>query len=702
MDLDEEIVGKLSLKYDDGTVWSKDIGFTKDGYTDKFTNLIKLVILDEDGSEVYLWNDFLERGIYKVHLECGELKSEEYTLTVRSYSDVKISYLDMEDTNKIILRRGLDGLQKGSRLPLSLKIKYDDEEDQSITPLLGEDVVDKFGNTIHAEIYYPNSDRKYIFTEESETLPDDNYNLSFTYTDKETGQIFESIWKGLEVRNPYDWEFDNSGHVLTVGGQNSNIAFSFPDESTETGWSVPTWYLLRVSADQAGDYRFNISKDNSAYTKGIELQWKKFAEEWQGRASGPVSDVEIEKKGNNYHLTQGVYLVNIRALEETTPSTFTISFAQTCMDGHTYGEWRTTKKATCATEGTKERTCTECGYVETDIILATGQHTYSEEVKRVESTCTTQGYVIRKCATCDKTQTEELKLLEHQWKETGVATPATCTKEGKVEYQCKVCEEKKEDTIPKLAHNYEWITDKEATCGAAGNRYQKCTACGEKGKTEAISATGKHSVHDWRTIRNATAVVEGTQERSCEVCGGAKQFRPIAKLKATVTLNVPKTLPLKTKQTFQAKAAGLAAGDKVVEWKTSNKKIATVDKRTGKVKATGKTGKATITVKLLSGTKANFTVKVQKSDVATTSLTVANKATGKKAAKTVNLKNKKKLTLTATVAPVTSKQKVIYSTSNKKVATVTSKGVITAKKKGTATITVKSGKKSVKIKVVVK
>ena len=67
--------------------------------------------------------------------------------------------------------------------------------------------------------------------------------------------------------------------------------------------------------------------------------------------------------------------------------------------------------------------------------------------------------------------------------------------------------------------------------------------------------------------------------------------------------------------------------------------------------------------------------------------------------KTVSLKVKKKLSLTATVAPVTSKQKVTYSTSNKSIATVNAKGVITAKKKGTVTITVKSGKKKVKVKV---
>ena len=66
------------------------------------------------------------------------------------------------------------------------------------------------------------------------------------------------------------------------------------------------------------------------------------------------------------------------------------------------------------------------------------------------------------------------------------------------------------------------------------------------------------------------------------------------------------------------------------------------------------------------------------------------------------LKKGKTLTLKPAVTPLTSVQKVTYRSSNKKVATVTSKGVIKAKKKGTAVITVKSGSKTAKCKITVK
>lgn len=242
-------------------------------------------------------------------------------------------------------------------------------------------------------------------------------------------------------------------------------------------------------------------------------------------------------------------------------------------------------------------------------------------------------------------------------------------------------------------------TVKEATCTTEGLKREVCEYCEKTVKEEKISATG-HKMSDWKTTREATAVTEGIRERSCTVCGGAKETEAIARLKATGTLNVPtnKKLPLKVKQSYQLRVTGLAKGDSVVSWTSSNAKVVTVSKTSGKI--TGKkAGTAVVTANLKSGLKVKVTVKVQKSDVATTSLTVINKATGKKVSKTVSLKAKKKLTLAATVAPLTSKQKVTYSSSNKKIATVTSKGVITAKKKGTVTITVKSGKKTVKIKV---
>ena len=101
-----------------------------------------------------------------------------------------------------------------------------------------------------------------------------------------------------------------------------------------------------------------------------------------------------------------------------------------------------------------------------------------------------------------------------------------------------------------------------------------------------------------------------------------------------------------------------------------------------------------MTITLASGKKQVISITVQKTTVRTT------KITGLKSRVTVA--RNKKLALKPVISPITSQEKVTYSSSNKKIATVNSKGVITGKKKGTAYITVKSGKIRKKVKVVVK
>lgn len=148
-----------------------------------------------------------------------------------------------------------------------------------------------------------------------------------------------------------------------------------------------------------------------------------------------------------------------------------------------------------------------------------------------------------------------------------------------------------------------------------------------------------------------------------------------------------------------AKDIAITAGDKIVKWETSNKKVVTV---TNKGKITGKkVGKATITVTTDKGAKASITVYVKAKKVATTKVTAKNAKTDR-VVKKATLKKGKKLTLKVVTNPITTPDKVTFKSSKKSVVTVTNKGVITAKKKGKATITVKSGKKTAKVQITVK
>lgn len=287
------------------------------------------------------------------------------------------------------------------------------------------------------------------------------------------------------------------------------------------------------------------------------------------------------------------------------------------------------------------------------------------------------------------------------WKET-VRKDATCTEDGSVTETCSVHGETRTEVLPKLGHDLgARQTTKAATCGAAGESARICKRCKGKFEKQTINATGKHKFSSWKTVKGATVLAEGQKERTCSVCK-KKEAQKIAKLKATLTLSVAakKTLPLKLNRSYKVNVQ-MAKGDSVSYWKSSNTKAVTVDKY-GKItgKQAGKTAK--ITVKLRSGLITWFNVKVQKTDVATTSLKLKNASIGKYMAGSVTLKAKQKLKVTPVIAPVTGTQKVTYTTSNKKVAAVASDGQITANARGTAYITAKSGRKSVRIKVTVK
>ena len=146
------------------------------------------------------------------------------------------------------------------------------------------------------------------------------------------------------------------------------------------------------------------------------------------------------------------------------------------------------------------------------------------------------------------------------------------------------------------------------------------------------------------------------------------------------------TLTLRIKQTYKS-------GGKIKSVRTTNKKIAKVDKK-GKI--TGKkAGKATVTITYTNGSRRIFQVKVQKGIVKTTAVSVNKR-------NIILAKKGKSFQLKVTLTPVTSQQKVTYKSSNSKVAAVNSKEKIVAKKKGTATITVKSGNKKITCKVKVK
>ena len=213
-------------------------------------------------------------------------------------------------------------------------------------------------------------------------------------------------------------------------------------------------------------------------------------------------------------------------------------------------------------------------------------------------------------------------------------------------------------------------------------------------KTEIV---GPETAHDWgpySSNHDASWQKDGTKTAVCRYgCGTVRTVTDVgSRLTARLEIN-PASLRLKVKQSTSALKVTLVNGDKIVSWKSNRPAVASVNSA-GKITAGTKTGKAVITAATLSGLTKKITVTVQKGAVETTGITGLSK--------NVTLKKGAKLKLSPVIRPVTSLQKVTYASSNQKIAAVTARGVITAKKAGTAKITVKSGKKKFIVTVKVK
>jgi len=197
---------------------------------------------------------------------------------------------------------------------------------------------------------------------------------------------------------------------------------------------------------------------------------------------------------------------------------------------------------------------------------------------------------------------------------------------------------------------------------------------------------------------NANGLVKGVKKGSATIKVTTRngktasiKVKVVAPVPTKVIINQGKSATLYMGSTLKltTKCAPAKAESKLT-WSSSKPAVATVSSKG--VVTPKKAGKTKITVKTANGKKASITVKV-----------VGAKSVKLKEGKSKTLKVGKKLTLHATVSPAKVKTKLTWTSSDTKVATVSSKGVVTAKKAGTAKITVKTANgKSATITITVK
>ena len=221
----------------------------------------------------------------------------------------------------------------------------------------------------------------------------------------------------------------------------------------------------------------------------------------------------------------------------------------------------------------------------------------------------------------------------------------------------------------------------KATVSPSGASNPAVTFTSSNKSVATVSSSGVVTPVGTGTATITVTTVDGSFTDSCQVTvkravTGIKLDKSTAQLKSNTTL------------TLKATITPSNATDKTIKWTTSNKKVATVSSK-GVVTPVGK-GTATITAKTENGLTAKCKVTVYQ---LVTGVTITEKAT---------VYAGEKVTLKASVVPSdANNQSITWSTSNKAVATVDSKGVVSGVKAGTAVITAKSAEGGISAKCTV-
>ena len=198
---------------------------------------------------------------------------------------------------------------------------------------------------------------------------------------------------------------------------------------------------------------------------------------------------------------------------------------------HTYGSAVITKQPTCTSEGTKTKTCTQCGATVTETI-AKLSHSYTTTV--VAPTCTADGYTLHKCSVCGTSYKDNTtKATGHSYGNSVVTKQPTCTSEGTKTKTCTKCNATVTETIPKTSHKYA-DTVVAPTCTTDGYTLHKCSVCGTSYKDSTTKATG-HSYGNSVVTKQPTCTSEGTKTKTCTKCNATVTEKLPAKGHTAVT-----------------------------------------------------------------------------------------------------------------------------------------------------------------------
>ena len=239
-------------------------------------------------------------------------------------------------------------------------------------------------------------------------------------------------------------------------------------------------------------------------------------------------------------------------------------------------------------------------------------------------------------------------------------------------------------------------TNKAAPVKTASDKATAETAAGKVADDKAA----KEKAAKEKAAKEKAAKEKAAAEKAAKKAAERKKAAAYTALyrKQKPHANADYMIPLQRgKSTKALKVIGLLGQDRIVSWKSSDPSVVSVKGSadgTCNVTAGMKTGKAVVSAVTDSRIKVSFRIRVQKKKVKLKGIKVSKKK--------IELRSGQSVNLLAFQNPITAGKTLKYSSSKKSVASVSSSGTVTAKKPGSTVITVKCGKKKIKVKVKVR
>ena len=175
--------------------------------------------------------------------------------------------------------------------------------------------------------------------------------------------------------------------------------------------------------------------------------------------------------------------------------------------------WNVTQQPTCTTAGSRTRTCSVCGYSETEAIAPTGTHTGVHHDAKA-ATCQAAGNIeYWECSSCHKKFSNSACTTEITDGVTIAQKPHSYTgayvsnNDGTHSRRCvNGCNQPGD---PQTCSFGEWV-DNTASCTAGGSKKHTCSLCGYE-ESQNTGATG-HNMEIASSYQAATCAATGTKE----------------------------------------------------------------------------------------------------------------------------------------------------------------------------------------------